>query len=401
MLGLRRVDALADLTTSNPADTIEQLGEHVMNRFRRLFPITKAYVYLNSAATSPLASPVKEAMEECIRDQHETGNQRWEGGWTKTELEVRQQLAELTGVSAEEIAIVGNTVQGLSAVANGVEWTAGDNVVANSLENPANIYPWLNLEQRFGIEVRIVDAEDGRIRADDLLAAADGHTRVITVSSVQWTNGFKADLASLGQFCRGRGIYLVVDAIQGLGALSFHPRELNIDFFSAGAYKALLGPVGIGCFFCRKELLDDLWPANAGHRSVVEPTSTYHRMDLHPSAQRFEGGALNYVGLYGLQASLDIIKRAGIREIEAHVLGLTDLLIRGLLEKGYRVRSSLQPEERSGIVSFDHAHQDSATLLRILADSKTIVSLRDGAIRASVHLYNNEEDIARLLGLLP
>ena len=208
-----------------------------MNRFRELFPITEEYAYLNSAATSPLARPVKQAMEECIEDQHRHGNRRWEGGWTEREMDVREKLDrlilpeeaedpivlrfELTGVSAEEIAIVGNTVQGLSAVASGVDWKAGDNVVTDSLENPANVYPWLNLEQRFGVEVQIVPARDGRVMPDDLFAAADERTRVITVSSVQWTNGFKTDLATIGTFCRERGIYFVVDAIQGLGALRF------------------------------------------------------------------------------------------------------------------------------------------------------------------------------------
>lgn len=372
-----------------------------MNRFRELFPITEEYAYLNSAATSPLARPVKQAMEECIEDQHRHGNRRWEGGWTEREMDVREKLAELTGVSAEEIAIVGNTVQGLSAVASGLDWKAGDNVVTDSLENPANVYPWLNLEQRFGVEVQIVPARDGRVMPDDLFAAADERTRVITVSSVQWTNGFKTDLATIGTFCRERGIYFVVDAIQGLGALRFYPRELGVDFFSAGAYKSLLGPVGIGCFFCRKELLGELWPAGAGHRSVVDATTLHYRMELRPSAQRFEGGALNYVGLYGLNASLDIIKQARIKDIERHVLGLTDLLIRRLQEKGYRVLSSLQPEERSGIVSFGHAQHDPARLVESLAESKVIVSLREGAVRASVHLYNNEDDIDRLIEALP
>jgi cysteine desulfurase/selenocysteine lyase len=370
-------------------------------QFRSLFPITEEYAYLNSAAASPLASPVKKAMEQCIEDQHRQGNRRWEGGWTKKEPDVRQKLADLALVSPEEIAIVGNTVQGLSAVAAGLDWKAGDNVVTNGLENPSNVYPWLNLEQRFGVEVRIVPAVGPRVILEDLLAAADERTRVITVSSVQWTNGFRIDLASIGSFCRERGIYFVVDAIQGLGALRFYPRELNVDFFSAGAYKWLLGPVGIGCFYCRKELLAQLWPAGAGPRSVVDGNSLEYKMELRPTAQRFEGGSLNYVGLHGFSASLDIILQAGVKDIERHVLALSDLLIQRLQEKGYRVLSSLVPEERSGIVSFDHARHDSSRLVEILLESKVVVSLREGAVRTAVHLYNNEEDVDRLIRALP
>lgn len=372
-----------------------------MNRFRELFPIMEEYVYLNAAATCPLARPVKQAMEECIEDQHRHGNRRWEGGWTEKEPEVRQKLAKLAGVSAEEMAIVGNTVQGLNMVASGLAWKSGDNVVTDSLENPANVYPWLNLEQRFGVQVRIVPARDGRVIPDDLFAAADDRTRVITVSFVQWTNGFRTNLESIGDFCKEREIYFVVDAIQGLGTLRFYPRELNVDFFSAGGYKSLLGPVGSGCFFCRKELLGKLWLAGAGHRSVVDATTLPYRMDLLPTAQRFEGGALNYVGLYGLNASLGIIEEAGVENIEEHVLGLTDLLIQRLQEKGYHILSSVEPEVRSAIVSFTHADQDPAQLVEGLVARKIIVSLREGGVRVAVHLYNNEDDIDQLIEALP
>ncbi len=372
-----------------------------MHRFRGLFPITEEYVYLNSAAACPLANPVKQAMEKCIGDQYGHGNRRWDGGWSEKEEEVRQKLAALTGVSPAEIALMGNTVQGLSTVASGLDWKPGDNVVTDSLENPANIYPWLNLQRRYGVELRIVPARDGRVIPDDLFSAVDGKTRVVTVSSVQWTNGFRVDLESIGGSCRERGIYLVVDAIQHLGALPFDARALNVDFLSAGAYKSLLGPVGVGCFFCRQELLDELWPAGAGHRSVVDATTLDYRMELRPTAQRFEGGALNYVGLHGFNASLDLIREAGVDSIEQHLLRLTDLLVHGLREKGYLVLSSLRPEERSGIVSFGHGEQDAAQLVQRLMRSGIIVSLRNGAVRVSTHLYNDEEDIERLVVTLP
>ena len=372
-----------------------------MRELRELFPITKEYTFLNCAAVGPLALPVKEAIEECVRDQYARDTWAYIEEWHGCEERVREKLARLIGGSAEEIALLGNTSDGLATVASGLNWSEGDTVVICNLEFPANVYPWLNLQDRFGVQTRIVPARDGRVHAEDLFAAADDSTRVIAVSFVQWTNGLRMDLESIGRFCGERGIYFVVDAIQGLGALPFDVDSFGVDFMSAGSYKYLLGPPGVGCFYCRKESLEDVWPSRVGHRNIVDGMSLDYDFALWPTARRFEAGSMSYPGLYALDASLDIIERAGVDNIERHVLVLTDLLMEKLQQNGYRVISSLVPQERSGIVSFVHHRHDSETLLRRLSEAKVIVSLRDGAIRVSAHLYNSEEDIERLVQTLP
>jgi cysteine desulfurase/selenocysteine lyase len=372
-----------------------------MKELRELFPITKEYTFLNCAAVSPLALPVKEAIEKSVRDQCERGTWAYIEEWHECEERVRQKLARLIGGSAEEIALLGNTSDGLATVASGLKWNDGDSVVTCNQEFPANVYPWLNLQDHYGVRVQIVPARDGRVLAEDIFAAADESTRVIAVSYVQWTTGLRMDLESIGRFCKERGIYFVVDAIQGLGALPFYVGRFGVDFMSAGSYKYLLGPIGVGCFYCRKELLGDVWPSRVGHRNVVDDMSLEYKLNLWPSAKRFEAGAMNYLGLHGLDASLDIIEKAGLENIERHVLRLTDLLIQKLREKRYRVVSSTRPEERSGIVAFAHPSHASEELLQTLSEAKVVVSLREGAIRASAHLYNNEEDIERLVEALP
>jgi len=372
-----------------------------VRELREIFPITSEYTFLNCAAVSPLALPVKEAIEKCIRDQCERGTWAYIEEWHECEARVREKLARLVGGSAEEIALLGNTSDGLATVASGLKWNDGDSVVTCNLEFPANVYPWLNLQDRYGVRVQIVRARDGRVLAEDMFAAADESTRVIAVSYVQWTTGLRMDLESIGRFCKERGIYFVVDAIQGLGALPVDVGRFGVDFMSAGSYKYLLGPIGVGCFYCRKDMQGDVWPSRVGHRNVVDDMSLDYKLDLWPSAKRFEAGAMNYLGLHGLDASLDIIEKAGVENIERHVLRLTDLLIEKLQEKRYRVVSSTRPEERSGIVAFAHRNHASEELLHTLTEAKVVVSLREGAIRASVHLYNDEEDIARLLEVLP
>jgi cysteine desulfurase/selenocysteine lyase len=372
-----------------------------MKELRELFPITEQMVYLNCAGTSPLALPVKEAIEKCMHDQFARSNLEFFDEWSQCEVRVREKLAGLIGGSPDEIALLGNTSDGLATVASGLRWSEADSVVTCNLEFPANVYPWLNLQDRYGVRVQVVPARDGRLLPEDVFAAVDDSTRVIAVSYVQWTAGFRMDLESIGEFCRERGIYFVVDAIQGLGGLKLDVTRFKVDFMSAGSYKYLLGPLGVGCFYCRKELLGDIWPSRVGHRNVVDGMTLDYRFELWPSAQRFEAGAINYLGLHGLDASLDIIQRAGVENIERHILRLTDLLIDKLQERGYRVLSSLRPKERSGIVAFAHEAHDPEQLLQQLSDEKIVVSLRDGAIRASVHLYNNEEAIERLVEALP
>jgi len=372
-----------------------------MRELRKLFPITDHLVYLNCAATSPLARPVREAVEKCAHDQYSRSNLEFFDEWTACEGRVREKLARLVGCSSDEIALLGNTSDGLATVASGLSWSEADSVVTCNLEFPANVHPWLALQERYGVRVEIVPARDGRVLPEDVFAATDDSTRVVALSYVQWTAGFRMDLETIGQFCRERGIYFVVDAIQGLGALPFDVERFRVDFMSDGSYKYLLGPVSVGCFYCRKGLLGDLRPSRVGHRSVLDGMSLDYAFELWPSAQRFESGAMNYLGLHGLDASLDIIGRAGVENIERHVLRLTDLLIDKLQEKGYRVVSSLQPKERSGIVAFTHPSHGSKDVLQWLSDARIVVSPRAGAIRASTHLYKNEEDIERLVEPLP
>jgi cysteine desulfurase/selenocysteine lyase len=372
-----------------------------MRQLRELFPITREMVCLNCAATSPLARPVKEAIDKCVLDQYGRSKQEFFDEWGECEGRVREKLARLVGGAPDEIALLSNMSDGLATVAGGLAWSEGDSVVTCSIEFPANVYPWLSLQERYGVGVRIVPARDGRVLSEDILAAADDSTKVIALSYVQWTTGFRMDLETIGRFCRDRGIYFVVDTIQALGGLAFDVSAFQVDFMSAGSYKYLLGPVSVGCFYCRKELLDDLWPSRVGHRNMVDDMSLDYKFELWPNAQRFEAGAVNYLGLHGLDASLDIIEKAGVDNIERHVLRLTDLLIDKLQEKGYRVVSSLHTEERSGIVAFAHPKHESEDLLQRLSDAEIVVSLREGAIRASAHLYNNEEDIERLVEALP
>jgi len=227
-----------------------------LSEIRSQFPILGQVTYLDHSATGPLSLRVREAAAEALAMQVD-------GSLGTPLLQARvgalkQKIAALIGASPREIALVRNTAEGLSIVAGGLPWREGDRVVTDNIEFPANIYPWLNLAARYGVQTSMVPARGGRVLVDDLISACDARTRLIAVSFVQFSNGFRVDLARLGAHCRDRGVYLCVDAIQGLGSLPLNVSESRIEFLACGGHKWLLAPIGIGFLYVRQEAQADL-----------------------------------------------------------------------------------------------------------------------------------------------
>jgi cysteine desulfurase / selenocysteine lyase len=369
------------------------------NRYRGEFPAAKRYVYFNHAAVSPLSTPVLEAMN-AVSDGFRTQGVLCEEKIFARIERARKSAARLIGARSDEIAFVKNTTQGVLLAANGIRWKRGDNLVMPSVEFPANVFPWLGLEKR-GVRVVFVKPREGRITAEMLADACTARTRCVTTSSVQFSNGYRVDLAELGRFCRGRGIYLHVDGIQSLGMLRCDVRKMGIDFLSTGGHKWLLGPVGTGFFYCRREILDEIDVSNPGWRGVKNAWSFFdHDPAPRADAARFEEGTLNLYGIAGLGASLDRFLEIGTANVERKILALGDTLAEGLRSRGYLVTSPRGAGERSGILCFRHPKKKSETLFRRLGAANVVVSLRTGAIRLAPHFYNTEREVARLLDLL-
>ena len=372
-----------------------------LDRIRADFPLLERTTYLNHSSIGPLSNRVRGAIAAATAVQ-------MAGSDGVTELKSRVatlkgKLARLIGADEAEIALVRNTVEGLATVASGVLWREGDNVVTCDIEFPANVYPWLNLESRYGVTTKLVPARDGRVLADDLIVACDERTRLLTISFVQFSNGYRADLERLGAFCRERDIRFCVDAIQGLGPLQLDVRRCGIDFLAAGGQKWLLAPIGIGFLYVRREVQHELWPSEIGHNSVMQNTERYteYNLTFRPTAEKFEGGVPNYLGVYGLDAALDPFFAVGLDQVEARVLALTDHLCDGLRETNCRLLSHREPGEKSGTVAFVSEVESSPDLYARLTDAGIVVSLREGAIRVAPHFYNTHEEIDRLLAALP
>ena len=370
-----------------------------LEEIRELFPITREWAYFNHANVAPVGRHVVEASRAAL------DSQAFGGAHTEHDREVRREqvraaAAALIGASLDEVAFVTNTSHGLSLVAAGIPWDAGDNMVTTAVEYPSNILPWQNLG-RFGVEVRLVPGRDGLVYPEDLFAAVDQHSRVLALSFVEFASGQRNDFATIGRFSRERGIRFVVDAIQGLGALQLDVEECTVDYLAAGAHKWLLGPQGVGVLYIRRERLEELWVSQIGADGMVQSHSRGAGARFLPSAARFEGGAENYVGIYGLGASLDLLNRVGREQVEARVLSLARRLSDGLGARGYRVTGAREPAQLSGIVSFRSPRHGDQEVQRVLEKARVYTVVRPLGVRASPHFYNSVEEIDRLVEALP
>ncbi len=365
------------------------------------FPIRSTCSYLNNAAIGPLPARSVRAAEEYLHDQGSCAN----GGytrWTERLWRAKEHFAALIGTVPETLAVSANTSRGLLLVANGLDWNAGDNILIPKFEFPANVYPWMNLADR-GVELRVVpEREGGRFHIDDFAALADDHTRLISVSFVEYSTGYRHDLTRLGAFCAERGILFCVDSIQGLGVIPLDVRTAGIDFLSADGHKWMLGPCGAGFLYCRPEAMEKIRHGFRGWGSVAQPGSYEDwTQPLAPDARRFEEGTPNYPGLYALEKSLELIREIGLERIQRRVMALTGHLVEGLDARGYRVMSPLGEGERSGIIAFRSDRFDSRELYLDLHSRNIVTAFRRGWVRASPHFYNRIEDIDRLLEALP
>src|SRR5262245_29892319 len=256
--------------------------------FRTQFPITTTWAFLDHAAVAPLPAPAVSALHDYAASLAQNGVAAVRE-WSARTTHVRKLAAQLLNAAdADDVYFVPNTTHGVSVVAEGFPWQAGDNVVLAAEEYPANQYPWMNLTHR-GVEVRSVPSRGSRVVVDDLQAAMNARTRVLTVSSVEFASGFRNDLDALGELCRQRGVFFFVDAIQSLGAFSLDVQKTPVDALSADGHKWLLGPEGAGIAYIRREWVERLHPIGVGAFSVVNPFA-FSTVDfrLKPHAGRWE-----------------------------------------------------------------------------------------------------------------
>lgn len=372
-----------------------------LEHLRRVeFPLTSECAFLNHAASSPVPKRSADVLRR-YADRQQHRHLRYRPGAQEHDLEtLRRILAETINCDSSEVTFVPSTSDGVGIVANTVDWRPGDNVVLPECEYTGVVYPWLNLIRR-GVEVRMTPAPNGQVDMDALIERIDGRTRVVSISHVEWTSGYRCDVGRLGRLCRPRGILFVVDAIQSLTVTPVDVQEMGADVLVAGCYKWLLGIPGTAVMYVRRDAMPSLLPDRAGQAGVK--TSMVARPDLvwKEDAMRYQVGSDSTAALLALESSLGLLLESGVERTHAHITALLDRLIPGLARLGMTITSSLAPGTRSTILSFttgDAARDE--TLHRRLLEKNVIVSLRPHGIRVAPHLYNSPEDADALLAAL-
>jgi selenocysteine lyase/cysteine desulfurase len=387
------------------AERDQQMSYDVDALRREEFPWADAgeTIYLNNASTGPLPQRTVTALADWSRLRANPERIGHELQFA-TLARGRELIASLIGADRSEIALATNTSFGINLAAFSLPLKAGDIVLSPDLEFPANVYPWMQLATRRGVQFRQLECADGVLDPARLARELeDERVRAVTVSWVQYASGARVDLGALGTLCRERGVFFVVDAIQGLGPLTIDLRRTPVDIFACGAQKWLLSPWGSAFVYVRRELVTQLEPHDVSWLAVQGSDDfsrlTDYDLTWRDDARRFELITLPYQDFGGMNASLELIRSLGAANVSAHALRLADRIVEWACSRDdVDVVTPAAPDRRAAIVSV--RPRDAIAASQRLRAARIAHSVREGAIRLSPHFYNTIDEIERMLAVL-
>ncbi len=364
------------------------------DRVRELFPATESFVYLNAAEGSPVsivsAAEAKTFYDEILRE----GDLLWER-WLRKMEDVRRKVAKFINADEKEIAFILNTSHGMNLVAQ-ILRGAKSEVVTMEDEFPSSTLPWLNL----GYELRFVKSKNAIYLIEDIERNIFDNTKILVTSHVQYKTGFKQDLNELGKMCREKGLIFVVNATQSAGAMPIDVKKANIDFLVFSGLKWLAAGYGIAVLYMNRKWFGGISPA-VGWQSVKAPhLMDNKKLDLREDASVFELGCPHFSNIFSLGGALDLMNGIGKRKVEERIYELGDYLVERLEELKLVIVSPLDRKYRSGITVLKMKTEDADRVVQQLYGRNIIVSARGEGLRISVHIYNNEEDVDKLVSEL-
>jgi selenocysteine lyase/cysteine desulfurase len=367
------------------------------DRIRHRFPIFARRVYINSCSQGALSDSVREAYEQYLRDWDEKGAP-WEY-WVERQEAARASFASLVNAVPEEIAVTTSLSAGVSALASGLRFARKSKVVLTDWEFPTIGQIWHAQEARGARVVHVPEADDGTIPYEHFEQAIDDDTLLVSLTHVCYRNGAMLDVPKIVRLAHERGALVLLDAFQSVGSLPVDVKELGVDFLGAGALKYLLGSAGLGFFYCRRELVERVWPTATGwfaDRNIFEMDHT----DYSPAAtaSRFQSGTPPVPSIYAGIAGIELMQEIGIAETREHVLELNSRLIEGLDELRAQLVTPRRPKRRGALVCIKST--DARELVAALGREGIVTSERDANLRVSAHAYNSHEDVDAVLAAL-
>lgn len=363
---------------------------------RKYFPYLKTgKKYFNHAAISPLPSTVNEKIYEYFQIRSETEIEPYFLTLAQA-TSAKDKLANLLNVNSNQLAWSPNVSSSLNILAQGLKWKSGDEIILNNIEFPSNIYPFLNLKKE-GVAILFAEAEKGIVDLPQIEKLISPRTKLISISMVQFLTGYRADLISLGNICKKKGIIFCVDGIQGVGAIKINIDECNIDFFTGGTHKWMMGLQGLGYFYISEELMNRIDQKHVGWTSVKNTWNLLdYKLDLLESADRYQLGTLPRVAIIALDASLNFFEKFGFYNIERQIIDNSLYLAELISEKGYKpLVENFSKKNIAGIVSFSSSN--AKMIIDKLEKNNTICTTREGVIRVSPHFYNTKAELDDLV----
>ncbi|KAF0142133.1 MAG: aminotransferase [Stygiobacter sp.] len=364
--------------------TIEQI--------RSLFPhLDTDQVYFNHAAIGPWSKLVLDRIAE-YSTQRSGGMVENFPFFLEKNASARAKLAKLLGAETSRLAWIDNVSNGLNILANGIDWQTGDRIILNDIEFPSNVYPFLNL-QRLGVEIDIVKSHNGVVDVGDIENAITPKTKLVSISLVQFLSGYRADIDAIGSLCKEKGIIFCVDAIQAAGVVEVDVAKSQIDFLCGGTQKWLMSSQGLSYIYLTEELQSRITQKNVGWASVNDAWNLLdYNLSLKSSAERFQNGTINVLGVCLFDASLDLFLCYGMNNVESRILENTEYFISKLVEIGIEpILKNIEKKNRAGIVTFKH--ERSNEIFEHLQSKRIFGAVRQGMIRFSPHFYNTKEEI--------
>jgi len=370
------------------------------NEFSQHFDLDDDVIYLNHAAVAPWPRCTEQAVNAFCRENVTIGSKKY-SNWLKVEARLKRQIATLVNASShKEIALVKNTSEALSFVAYGLNWDKGDNIVTSDEEFPSNMIPWESLANQ-GVIVKKTHLKGFEDPTDALIHQIDNNTRLLTISSTQYASGLRIDLERLGEACRQHKVLFCIDAIQSVGAFEFDVQLYQADFVMADGHKWMLGPEGLGFFYCKQSSINKLKLSQFCWH-MVEDMGNYDATTWEETntARRFECGSPNMLSIHALSASIGMLLDIGMDNIAKSVIERGQYTI-DLVKKNNGLTLLTNPNTSgNNIIVFKPNRASTEDLFEYLVSNGVVCAKRGGGIRFSPHFYTPESIIDRAFKLI-
>ena len=367
-------------------------------RIYERYPVNGHLIWVNNCGTTPAGSHIVDAMTRFLQGYARRGTLTRAARYGDVQRRIKAILAPLLNCHPDELGLIHHTAEGMNFISHGLPLKPADEILLLENEYPSNVYPWRHWTQK-GVALRTVPmAETPEGFLENFRRSLTPAVRVAALSAVHWCTGMPLPLAQIGALCRERGVELVVDGAQGVGMRAIDVQACHIAYMAFPTWKWLMGPLGMGVLYVRRDRLGKLSPVFVGTESVVDDERYLpYRDELKPSTDRFTISTANFNDWVYFLAALEMLEEVGFDRVRLRLAELSEHLCAGLRNVGCRVLSDAFPADRSAICVFESPTATAAEIMARFKRAGIVAAERLGRVRLSPHIYNSFEQLDRVV----